>query len=313
MCKAVRSAGVIVLAAIRLAAVPPGAASGHHLKLQSLANPGAPVMGLGVQVRINGGALLELLLDSGAQTVVLDRATAARAGIAGGNEWDLVTPGSPAAVARETAADTIQVGDLTLRDVPVLVVDRHFGDGLHGVVPLALFREFLIRLDAAAKTLDLMPYPAALPDAVAGIPAISNHQLLFLRGTVNDRGGYFLLDTGASYNAVSRNLIREMNIPERFLPRVGLRGGGSEIDAPLIGGGLSVRFGAQEIAMLPLVAVDLSTASRYHGMEVAGLLGYPALRDSVLTVSYRDGLVRIEGRTARAQSRMMTRLELLPK
>jgi hypothetical protein len=297
MRRATSSAAAILLFAVHLAAGASGEVAGQRLKLQVLANPGAPVMGLGVKVRLNGGAPLDLLLDSGAETIVLDRRTADRAGIAGGDEWDLVTPGSPAGVARQTVADSVRIGDLTLRDVAVLVVDRHFGEGLHGVVPLSLFREFLIRLDAAGKTLDLLPYPAALPDSAAGIPAISNHELLFLRGTVNDRGGYFLLDTGASYNAVSRTLARQMNLAEAFVPRVGLSGGGSAIDAPLIGS-LSVRFGAQEIAMTPLVEVDFSTASRYHGLEVAGLLGYPALRDSVLTVSYRDGLVCIEGRKA---------------
>jgi hypothetical protein len=42
--------------------------------------------------------------------------------------------------------------------------------------------------------------------------------------------------------------------------------------------------------------MDLSTASRYHGFEILGLIGYSALCDSVLTANYRDGLIRIEPR-----------------
>jgi hypothetical protein len=291
------------MAAIRLAV---GASEAHvyHIKLRTLANPGAPVIGLGVTVRINGGAPIDLLLDSGAQTIVLDRRTAGRVGIAGGAEWDLVTAGAPTATAAKgMAADVVQVGDLMLKDVPVLVVDRQFGDGVHGVVPLGLFGEFLIRLDPAGKGLDLRPHPAGPPEPAAGIPAVSDHQLLFLRGTVSGREGYFLLDTGASYNAISLSVARHLNIAEEFAPRVGLRGGGSEIQAPLLDAGLSVRFGSQSIALAPLVAIDFSTACRYHGLEVAGLLGFPALRDSVLTVSYRDRLVQIEGRPRRQQSR----------
>jgi hypothetical protein len=178
---------------------------------------------------------------------------------------------------------------------------------------MALFDEFLIRLDPIAKTLELLPYPAVPPESAAGIPAISNHQLLFLRGSVNGSQGYFMLDTGASYNAVSRDVVRQMNISDAFSPRIDLRGGGSEIEAPLLDAGLSVRFGTQQISMAPVVAVDFTTASRYHGLEVAGLLGYPALRDSVLTLSYRDRFVRIEGRPAHQRTRMVTRLEPLPK
>ncbi len=294
-----------------LHAGPSGEAAGYRIKLHALANPGAPVMGLGAKVRINGGAPLDLLLDSGAQTIVLDRRTASRAGITGGTELDLVTAGAPAGVAKETTAETVQVGDLTIRRVPVLVADRQFGDGIHGVLPLALFGDFLIRLDPSARTLDLMPYPAVLPEAAVGIPAVFNHELLFLRGTLNGRQGYFLLDTGASYNAISRDVIRRMNFAESFAPQVGLRGGGREIDAPLIDGGLSVRFGAQEMALIPLVTLDFSTASRYHGLEVAGLLGYPAVCKLILTVSYRAHLVQIAGRTHQPQ--MATGLALLSR
>jgi hypothetical protein len=58
----------------------------------------------------------------------------------------------------------------------------------------------------------------------------------------------------------------------------------------------SQSFGSRELAAGPVVAIDLSTASRYHNLEVSGLIGYPALRDSVLIVNYRDGLVRIDSK-----------------
>jgi hypothetical protein len=255
-------------------------------------------------VRINGEAPLELLLDSGAQTMVLDRRTASRIGFTGGTDWDLVSPGAPAAVVKKIAADSVQVGDLTLHDVPVLIVDRHFGDGIHGVLPLSLFGGYLVKLDLAGKGLDLVPYPNELPDREQSIPAVTNNQLLFLSGIVNGNQGYFLLDTGASYNAISQNIVRQLNIPAAFAPRVPLRGGGIALDAPLIGGGLSVRFGTREIAMSPVVAVDFSTSSRYHGLEVAGLLGYPALSDSVLTINYRDSSVQISRRPGRAPANL---------
>jgi hypothetical protein len=48
--------------------------------------------------------------------------------------------------------------------------------------------------------------------------------------------------------------------------------------------------------MYKLQAVDLSTASRYHQFEVSGLIGYTALHDSMLTINYRDDLIRIDPR-----------------
>ena len=66
------------------------------------------------------------------------------------------------------------------------------------------------------------------------------------------------------------------------------------MEAPLVPEILRFRVGTQELKTDPFVAVDLSKASRYYDLEVSGLVGYPALRNSVLTVNYREQLVLIE-------------------
>jgi hypothetical protein len=59
-----------------------------------------------------------------------------------------------------------------------------------------------------------------------------------------------------------------------------------------------VRFqcGAREFSADPAVVVDLSDFARHHRFDITGILGYPALRNSIVTVDYRDSLVRIEGK-----------------
>jgi hypothetical protein len=44
----------------------------------------------------------------------------------------------------------------------------------------------------------------------------------------------------------------------------------------------------------PVVVVGLNQFEQYNQIEVAGILGYPALRESILTINYRDGLVGID-------------------
>jgi hypothetical protein len=46
----------------------------------------------------------------------------------------------------------------------------------------------------------------------------------------------------------------------------------------------------------PAVVVDLSALASHHGFAIAGVLGYPALRRSILTIDYRDALIRIEAK-----------------
>jgi hypothetical protein len=230
--------------------------------------------------------------------ITLDPKSAAKSNCAGGTDLDLVGAGSQAAAgARQVRAATVEIGDLLLRDVPVLISGKALGEGIQGVLPLSIFSAFLIRLDVPRKTLDLLPYPAASPDGSENLRALTTNNLLFVRGTVNGRReGYFLLDTGASYIALSKTLARELNLSEALAERVPLQGGTTALDAPIVRGDVRLRFGARELEAGPVVTVDLSVGSRYHNLDFAGLLGFPALSGSVLLVNYRDGLVRIDSR-----------------
>jgi hypothetical protein len=66
------------------------------------------------------------------------------------------------------------------------------------------------------------------------------------------------------------------------------------MDAPVLSGAVRLRIGTRPALPGPVVAVDLSAASQHHGFEVAGLIGFSALCESVLTANYRDSLIRIE-------------------
>jgi hypothetical protein len=278
----------------------PAPASAHHSYRLTLGpfvvSPGASV-GLIVRARINGGPLLRLLLDSGTQYVALDRKTAMKSGCTGGPDLEVVGAGAPSAeLVKAASASTVEIADLTLRNVPILITAHRLADGIDGALPLSLFAGFLIRLDVPARTLDLLPYPLGQADATGAVRAVSSNELLFLKGVFNDRyEGYFLLDTGAAYTTISQKLNRQL---DRFgmLSRssVSVQGGTTAMDAPLFADSARLRVGSRELATGPVLAVDLSTASRYHNLEVSGLIGYPALRDSVLMVNYRDGLVRID-------------------
>ena len=287
----------LCLCGLPLFASPPEAASqrSHRLKLGSFVVPPNPTSGLLIRARINGGPLLRLLLDSGTQYVVLDRKAAARSSCVAGGALDLVGAGGPAAAtARTVAGNTIEIADLTLRNIPLLVTDHRVADGIDGALPLSLFDGFLIELDLAGHTLDLVPYPDG-PAYIAGAAkAVASNRLLFLKGVFDERHeGYFLLDTGASYNAVARGLGRYLSRSDALTPRVSVKGATAAGDAPLFPETVRVQFGSYTLEAGPVVAIDLATASRYHAFEVAGLIGYPALRDSILIVDYRDQLVWI--------------------
>lgn len=248
-----------------------------------------------VKARVNGGPPLRLLIDSGSEFLVLNRAAAARSHCVEASPVGLIGFGAlgPMAV-RSQAAKSVEIEGLAFQDVPLLVLDRKLADGIQGVIPLSLFAKFLIRLDFPLGELDLLPYPPDTIDNTAAIPIQSRNRLLFVKGTLNERyEGSFLLDTGAAYTAVSSNLARQLHVPEIMMTHLEVRGGIADVDAPLLSRAIRLRIGSPEPLNGPVVAIDLSAVSRYHGFDVAGLIGYSALCDSVLIVSYRDGLIRI--------------------
>jgi predicted aspartyl protease len=270
----------------------------YRLKLDPFLAPPTRLVGMILKARVNGGPPLRLLLDSGATMITLDPKAAAKSNCGGGTDLDLVSAGAHAAGdARQVRVATVEIGALRLRDLPVLIVDGGVGEGIQGVLPLSIFSTYLIRLDIPRKTLDLLPYPVAPPDRSDSLPAMSSNNLLFVKGTVNDRReGYFLLDTGASYNAVSKAVAQELKLSEGLAERVPLQAGTATLDVAQVGSDVRLRVGAREMGVGRVVAIDLSVSCRYHKLDIAGLLGFPALSGSVLMVNYRDGLVRIDSR-----------------
>ncbi len=287
----------VFIAVLTVAATCGAATPQYRIKLTPFLAPPTRTVGLVIGARINGGPELRLLLDSGAQYIVLDRKSAERSRCTGQSRIELVGVGvAPATPVRMLRADSVDVGGLAVHDVPVLVEDHRLADGIQGAFPLSIFDRFVIRLDLPGKMLDLLPYPAERDESTGLIPITARNRAMFIQGSVNGAAGQFLLDTGAAYNAISRNMARELKLPESLADRVPLQAGTSSFDAALLSGDLTVRVGSQKLPADPLVAVDLATSSRYQGLEIAGLIGYPALRTSVLTISYRDRAMRIERR-----------------
>ncbi len=300
-----RSAMVITamaaLAADDTSTKPPKLASPYRhysLKLTSFLAPQADAMGLLLKVRIDGGPILHLLLDSGAQYIVLDKQAAAALGRSAGSSLELVGFGKAAKTARQVPSGTLEIGDLVLRDCQMIAVNTRVLEGIDGVIPLSMFSGFMVRLDARRKTLDLDPYP---PDAKVQesnyAPARADNGLLFMRAILDEsHSGYVLLDTGATYSAVSPAMARAWRNYRILSQAISLRAATGDTTGFLLPHGVSFRFGEHVVSADPAVVVDLSNIAAHRQFPIVGVLGYPALRRSIVTINYRDGLVRIDGK-----------------
>jgi clan AA aspartic protease (TIGR02281 family) len=127
--------------------------------------------GLGVWIvpAVVNGQRGRFLLDTGSSVVVVGRTLAAAAGLtplAGREAIELQTIGGrtrgPSAVVR-----SLQVGDATLRDVPVVLHDP--GPGVDGILGNTFLSHYLVTVDADHRQLSLGP----LDRLTAGTPAAS--------------------------------------------------------------------------------------------------------------------------------------------
>jgi hypothetical protein len=268
----------------------------YAIKLTAFAKPPSPSAGLLLKVRIDGGPPLRLLLDSGADSIVLDKRAAAKSGHNARGALDLVGAGSKLKEAGTDMAAKVEIGDLTLRNCDLIIVPGKVLDGVDGIIPLSLFAGFLVRLDMPDKTLYLQPYRDT-PAGGRALPVRASRQLLFVKATINGlREGYMLLDTGAFYTALSEEAARGLGVSGLFASPLPLQGGAGAVEARLLSSSVHFRLGSRVIKTSQVVIAPLDQLERHHQMEIAGVLGYPALRDSVLTVNYRDGVVDIAGK-----------------
>ena len=272
----------------------------YTLKLESFVPAPGRAMGVLVKAHINGSRPLRLLLDSGAEHLVVTSRTARALGLSAGSRLSLVGFGRMEEKAGSSAvARSVEAGPLSFRDCPVDVVDHKVLDGADGVLPLVLFSDFLVRLDFPAKVLSLTPYQSARESHGRFTRALAVNAVLFLRTALDElHNGYFLLDTGAAHNALSRKTATALGGPGMLAPMRLVQGAGGVSEVPQMKTAVHFQTAGQEITSDDVVLVDLDTMSRYNGLEVAGLLGYPALRRYVVTVNYRDSLVRMETKAA---------------
>jgi hypothetical protein len=277
----------------------------YHLKLASFAIPPAGPIGLLMKVRVDGGPILRLLLDSGAQNLVLDRRAAARSGHKAGAGMDLIGAGGPPRTALKAEAATVDIGDIAFRNVPIVIIDGKVVDGIDGAIPLSLFSEFLIHLNVPGRILDLEPYPMETQGLEKGFVPVraQDHMLFFPARMEREHDGYLLLDTGSSYNVISNAAAARLKRSRMLARSMTLNAGAGPADGRLFTAGVSFQFGERTMILEPVVAVDLSQMCRRHQLEVSGAIGYPALSESVVSVNYRDALVRIANARERRASR----------
>jgi hypothetical protein len=272
------------------------------------ARPGQ-VNGLLLAVSINRSKPLRLVFDTGAPGIAISPRSAEKLGLEYMGDAGLRGVGQSGVGARKTLAESVHIGDLRLGNCVVDVADRALADGIDGVIGANLFQQFIVRLDARRRSLELLPYPdeapwwqsqeqlwagrdRSVPAGMEGLTPVCQaaHLLLVSAKLDKDASGYLILDTGAAFSSVSRQMAAPFDEPPDF----DISGPGGGPVAAFRAGAIRLRLAGRNLTDPHAVTLDFARLSNVHGVEISGLIGYPMLSRCTLTLDYRDGLIGLD-------------------
>jgi tetratricopeptide (TPR) repeat protein len=283
--------------------------------------------GVGLDARLNEYSA-RLLVETSSDRIVLNQKTAEEAGAQQIVRTEMEGAGDENPPESYTAfLDSIRIGELEFKGCYVTVIedaspDNFLGDR-EGAIGVGMFANFLVDLDLPHSTLwltALPPYPQSgahnaeekgrrasrteFHDRYIAVemadwtPLYRSKQLLLLPVYVNGATAkLFGISLGSSISVISGEAAREVSTvkTDQFSRVRGLNG---EVKNGRKTGDLKLRFAGLEFEKRVLPVVDMSLYSE-NNFEVAGLLGFPLLRDFEVRIDYRDGLISFDNRFRR--------------
>jgi predicted aspartyl protease len=243
-----------------------------------------------VSARINSSKPVRLVVDTGAKRILLSRSAASKAGLIRSRAVGVfgIGPQATRSAYRANAA-TISLDGLDLRDVEVDVADHDFPPGVDGLLGTAMFRGYVVRFDSPRRRLDLLPTSGAAE--TDSVHSIRHGHFLLVSTVASGLGhGWFLLDTGSGFSAVEEDMA-DVDGSLR-MPVAGISG---RTSARALGP-MEFHVAGQRLWDRNAFALDLSEFNRRSGLQIAGMIGFSALRHTVVTIDYRSGRIWIESR-----------------
>ena len=249
-----------------------------------------------VRGRVNGDEI-DLVVDTGAEQMVLSQATAQRVGVRP------ITNTLSAGVGRVGMrglelgrADTVEIGALRVENVPALIKNPPL-TGLpatrseNSFSPLALGMSAVVdyRNHRLVMARELPPEPPADVE----LP-MRFHRLALVRGVINGSvQKSFIVDTGGEVISISLSTANALGmVPVRHIPLRVYGTSGWDDDAFLLPG-VNLGFDRIRFDNFSVVVLNLHRPSALLGFHVGGIIGHTFLGDYRVALDLNDSVLRL--------------------
>ena len=295
--------------------------------LLPLGNPasagGSP--GVGMDATLNGKRK-RLQLDTGASGLSITREAAKSLGLT--PEFESLSGGlgdSGSRTAFVTHIDSIRLGNMEFHNCRATVFEsKNVLQGQDGLIGADVFSNFLVTIDFPSDKLVLSPLPRRPDDT--GVTATlatgdeTRHGMAFeaerkdryIAPEMKDwtsifRTGHmlivpafvgkapsklFLVDSGSAVNLISPDTAREVTQVGAD-DSVTLRGISGKVANVMSTGSMYIQFARVRQQTDGMLSIDTSGLSRYAGVELSGIIGFPILKQLVIQLDYRDNLMHV--------------------
>jgi tetratricopeptide (TPR) repeat protein len=261
--------------------------------------------GLYVQVRVNKGRGRSLLLDTGASGILMLEKAARKDGVQGLAETRIRGIGDEGARLGSAGwADSVTIGDVRFENFPIEMVRKSvWGPTGDGIIGADVFDEFRLSIDPSNRTLvleklpelpdhDVSSYnaPSVLPEGFFKIRVLRS-KILVDALIANKERGYVLLDTGGFMSVLSDQTARTVSRVNDA--QGGVFGASGRVKRVFEALSINLKLAGVIQDNQALYAFDLSDLSDSIGVELKGLVGRSLLRHVVVTIDYRDSMIRL--------------------
>lgn len=278
------------------------------LKLIYLHDTATRVRGVGVEVAIQSGKRLHLLLDTGATGIVVKQAAIDKAGLSHLGSFEARGVGDQGArTAFAAVAEDCQIGTLKFTRCIFQAMEgkgQIAGDD-DGLIGADFFSGYMIHIDFQRAQLHLVPQPdrppnpqgydrTIPPDEAGFTPVFQFADHLYVLTKVNGKSsGLFLLDTGAGGSSIDSTFAR-LSTKIHGNDFLHVRGVSGEVKNVFEADKAELQFGHFRQSNLGLMAFNLNNSPEHEEFRMAGVLGIPVLSMFRLSIDYRNGLVNFE-------------------
>jgi tetratricopeptide (TPR) repeat protein len=265
------------------------------------------VRGAGIELAIEGGRKVRMLLDTGASGILLRQGAVDKAGLKHLGSFEAHGVGDEGGKKSfASVADDCAIGNLRFSNCVFRALEGKgpLGGDEDGLIGTDFFSKYLVEIDFQKRTLHLKPLPErpshqeydreVPPGEEQFTPVFRFGHHLLIPTQVNEKQtGLFLLDTGSGLTSIDETFGRQaLKMHGDAYMRV--RGISGTVKNVYETGGATLQFGSFRQHYTGVTAFNLNTQAGHIPYRMAGILGLPVLQYFRLSIDYRNALVNFD-------------------